>query len=93
MEVSIHLKNLYGDMPLIEVLGGYKIPAAWLIEHIAEMKGVRVGDIGTWPQQPLVVVNYGEATADEIDSLAGTIKKKIKEATGIALEQEVNRVG
>jgi UDP-N-acetylenolpyruvoylglucosamine reductase len=40
------------------------------------MKGVRVGDVGTWPAQPLVIVNYGSATADDIDHFAKLHTKK-----------------
>lgn len=87
------IKPLYPNMPLIQVPEGYKIPTAWLIEHVAEMKGVREEGVGTWPAQPLVIVNYGNATADEIDAFAGKIREKINEKTGIVLEQEVNRVG
>jgi UDP-N-acetylmuramate dehydrogenase len=87
------LKNLYPDIPDIQVLEGYKVPAAWLIEHIAQMKGVRVGDVGTWPAQPLVIVNYGSASADDIDHFARSIQNRVNEKTGIVLEQEVNRVG
>lgn len=87
------MKNLYPEVPLIEVSEGYKIPTAWLIEHVAEMKGVRRGDLGTWPSQPLVLVNYGEASADNVDAFAKEIKEKVQEKTGILLEQEVNRVG
>lgn len=87
------VKPLYPDMPLIQVPEGYKVPTAWLVEHVAEMKGTREGDIGTWPRQPLVIVNYGNATADEIDAFAGKVCEKINNKTGIVLEQEVNRVG
>lgn len=87
------LNEKYPNMPRIEVNGGYKIPAAWLIEHVAEMKGVRRGDVGTWPNQPLAIVNYGNASADDVDALASEIEQKIYEKTGISIEQEVNRVG
>jgi UDP-N-acetylmuramate dehydrogenase len=93
MEVSEHLKSLCPDMPMIEITDGFKIPAAWLIEHVAGMKGFRMGDIGTWPAQPLVIINYGSATADDIDTLAHAIRNRIHEKTGIILEQEVNRGG
>lgn len=93
VEAAEFIKPLYPDVPLIQVPEGYKVPSAWLIEHIAEMKGVREGDIGTWPKQPLVIVNYGNATADNIDVFAGKIREKVNEKTGIILEQEVNRVG
>lgn len=93
LETSEHLKNLYEDMPLIQVPDGYKIPAAWLIDRVAGMKGVRTGDVGTWPAQPLVIVNYGDATADDVDDFAKEIRSKIHKKTGIVLEQEVNRIG
>jgi UDP-N-acetylmuramate dehydrogenase len=87
------LREKYPGISLIDHTEGYKVPAAWLIEHVAEMKGVRRGDLGTWPSQPLVIVNYGNATADDVDNFAGEIRSKIFTATGLLLEQEVNRVG
>ncbi len=86
------LRNKYEDIPLHETEGGYKIPAAWLIEHIAQMKGVRVGDVGTWPNQPLVIVNYGNATYQDVILFSGMIVQKIEQDTGIRLEREVNFV-
>lgn len=86
------LKVTYPDMPVHEVRGGYKVPTAWLIEHVAEAKGLKVGDVGTWPNQPLVIVNYGNATAEEINDFASNIQKKVEEKTGIKLEREVNFV-
>ena len=86
------LRTTYPEIPLIPVGEGYKIPAAWLIEHIAQAKGTRVGDIGTWPNQPLVIVNYGQATAEELLDFSSGIIETIKEKTGIALEREVNYI-
>jgi UDP-N-acetylmuramate dehydrogenase len=56
------------------------------------MKGERVGNVGTWPKQPLVIVNYGEATGDEVLAFSTSIIEKIREKTGIVLEREVNFV-
>jgi UDP-N-acetylmuramate dehydrogenase len=86
------LRTTYPDVPLIPHLEGYKIPTAWLIEHIACMKGIRVGDVGTWPNQPLVIVNYGHVKAGEIIDFSENIIQKIKEKTGIIIEREVNFV-
>lgn len=91
-EEGLRLKEKYPVLSLIETGPGYKIPAASLIEHVAEMKGVRVGDIGTWPNQPLVIVNYGEATKEALENFVQTITTKVFEGTGITLEQEVNAV-
>lgn len=86
------LSEQYPNMPLIEVGEGYKIPAAWLIEHIAEAKGERMGNVGTWPQQPLVIVNYGQASTQDLLTFSGAIIERIKEKTGIEIEREVNFV-
>lgn len=93
LEAVEFLKGVYPEVPAIQLPEGYKIPAGWLIEHVADMKGVRRGDLGTWPNQALVIVNYGEATADDVDTLALGIKETVNEKAGIVLEQEVNRVG
>lgn len=92
-EVFEEVKKQYPEIPVIPVANEYKIPTAWLIEHVAEMKGVQRGDVGTWPNQPLVIVNYGAATAHDVDSLAGDIQTMVYQKTGIHLEQEVNKVG
>lgn len=86
------LRLTYQDIPLIEAEDGYKVPAAWLIEHVAQMKGVRIGNVGTWPAQPLVIVNYGEADVEEITAFSDEIMRKIKDVTGVELEREVNYI-
>lgn len=86
------LRAMYPDIPLITHPEGYKIPAAWLIEYIATMKGARIGDIGTWPNQPLVLVNYGKSTAEDIVNFSHTITEKIFKKVGITLEQEVGYI-
>lgn len=88
-----HYKEIQEDYPTIP---GYsvnekemKIPAAWLIEN-ASYKGVREGDVGTSPAQPLVIVNYGDATGSEIVQFAKQIQEKINKMFQIRLEMEVN---
>ena len=69
-----------------------KVPAAWLIEQ-AGWKGVREGDTGTWPYQPLVIVNYGSATGEEIFNFSEKIRFAVLEKFGIDLEREVTVIG
>ncbi len=66
-----------------------KIPAAWLIEK-AGWKGKRNGNVGSWPTQPLVIVNYGGATGQEILDFSEQIRYDIDKKFGVYLEREVN---
>lgn len=69
-----------------------KIPAGWLIEQTG-WKGKRIGDVGTYKNQALVIVNHGKATGKEIWNLALEIRDSVKDEFGIALVPEVNVVG
>lgn len=91
-DVGEGLRGTYPEIPLHEVEGGYKIPAAWLIEHVAHMKGIRMGEVGTWPNQPLVIVNYGQARAEDLTLFSDELIKVVEKNTGILLEKEVNLV-
>ena len=67
------------------------MPAAWLIEQCG-WKGKRIGDAGSYEKQPLVLVNYGNATGAEMLDLAGKIVDDVDRKFGIRLEKEVNIV-
>lgn len=66
-----------------------KISAAWLIDHLGNFRGVRRGDAGVHERQALILVNYGNATTNEMLLLAQEIKNLIREKTNINLEEEV----
>jgi len=65
-----------------------KLAAAQLIE-ISGWKGFRKGDAGVYPHQPLVLVNYGNTTGEEILHLAKKIQQSVFENFKIQLECEV----
>ena len=66
-----------------------KVPAGWLIEK-AGFKGKRFGDAGIHKNQALVLVNYGNATGQEILAVSRDIQATILREFGIAIEAEVN---
>jgi UDP-N-acetylmuramate dehydrogenase len=66
-----------------------KVPAGWLIEK-AGFKGKRFGDAGIHKNQALVLVNYGNATGQEILAVSRDIQATILKEFGIAIEAEVN---
>jgi UDP-N-acetylmuramate dehydrogenase len=66
-----------------------KVPAGWLIEQ-AGFKGKRFGDAGIHKNQALVLVNYGNATGQEILAVSRDIQATVLNKFGIAIETEVN---
>jgi len=85
------IKKIDQDIPgfVISNQAFTKVPAAWLIEQTG-WKGFRAGDAGCYPLQPLVLVNYGNATGAEIYHLSAQIIEKVQARFGIQLEREVN---
>ncbi|MDP1933095.1 MAG: UDP-N-acetylmuramate dehydrogenase [Gammaproteobacteria bacterium] len=65
-----------------------KVPAAWLIEKTG-WKGRKFGQAGVYQQQPLVLVNHGDASAADILALAEQIMFTVAQQFGIQLELEV----
>jgi len=97
VEISqfLELQKKYPEIPFYNVISSevekyqVKIPAGWLIEK-AGFKGKRFGETGVHEKQALVLVNYGNATGQEVFELAEKIQKNIKEKFRIDLEIEVN---
>ncbi|NBC04832.1 MAG: UDP-N-acetylmuramate dehydrogenase, partial [Bacteroidetes bacterium] len=86
------LHERYDEMPFYELNDEeIKIPAAWLIEKTG-WKGKRIGDVGTYKNQALVIVNHGNATGSEIFSFSKKIQHSVFEEFGIELVPEVNIV-
>ena len=84
------LKTSFADIPhYIQPNGDYKIPAAWLIEQVG-LKGVREGEVGTHKHHALVLVNYGNASGQDIKSFSLGVQEKVQNHFNILLQPEVN---
>ena len=85
---KIHAK--FPEMKFYEISATeVKVPAGWLIEQ-AGFKGKRFGDAGVHKNQALVLVNYGNATGQEILAVSKDIQKTVLDTFGINIEAEVN---
>lgn len=84
------LKNDFPDLPCYPIDQNHvKVPAGWLIEY-SGLKGYREGDAGVHNKQALVLVNYGEASGQDILNLSKRVQRTVKKRFGIDLEAEVN---
>ena len=81
----------FPTLPHYKVGDDFKIPAAWLIEQCG-WKGRRINHVGVFEKQPLVLVNYGGASAQEIITLSNGIVNDVKEKFQIELRPEVQFV-
>ncbi|MEJ2008337.1 MAG: UDP-N-acetylmuramate dehydrogenase [Acidobacteriota bacterium] len=69
-----------------------KIPTAFLIE-ICGLKGHREGGARVNETQPLVLLNDGGATAHDVLTLAGCVRRTVYRRTGMTIHLEPERVG
>jgi UDP-N-acetylmuramate dehydrogenase len=74
----------YPDAP-----GKRKLAAGWLIDQCG-FKGQRMGEVGVYENQALVLVNHGNGTAQDILGLAKCIQDKVRKEFGVSLEIEPN---
>ena len=74
----------YPDAP-----GKRKLAAGWLIDQCG-FKGQRMGNVGVYENQALVLVNHGGGTAQDILGLAKCIQDKVHDQFGVTLQIEPN---
>lgn len=74
------------------VSGSVKLSAAQLIDACG-WKGRRVGAVGVWERQPLVLVNRGGATGAEVLAVGEAIRRDVAQRFGVHLRREPQVIG
>ncbi len=86
------VKSIAPDVVAYPVGDDMKLAAGWLIDQVG-LKGIRMGDAGTYENQALVIVNHGGASGSELYSLSEHIQQVVFEKFCVRLEREVNVIG
>jgi UDP-N-acetylmuramate dehydrogenase len=94
-EVQAHRE---AAQPIREKTGGstFKNPpghSAWKLIDAAGCRGLRVGGAQVSEMHCNFLINTGEATADDIETLGETVRTRVKENSGIELHWEIKRIG
>jgi UDP-N-acetylmuramate dehydrogenase len=67
--------------------------SAWKLVDDAGCRGFRVGDAQVSELHSNFLINLGNATAADIETLGETVRARVKEKSGVDLEWEIKRVG
>lgn len=90
-----HYDNLlqtYSELPGFKLENEMvKVPLGWILDKVLALKGAQVGSVGAYEQQALVLINHGDATAEEIETFANDVVARVFEKTKIKVEWEVTK--
>jgi UDP-N-acetylmuramate dehydrogenase len=94
-EVQAHRETA---QPIREKTGGstFKNPprnSAWKLIDAAGCRGLRVGGAQVSEMHCNFLINTGEATAHDIETLGETVRARVKQTSGIELQWEIKRIG
>jgi UDP-N-acetylmuramate dehydrogenase len=66
---------------------------AWQLIDAAGCRGLKVGDAQVSEMHCNFLINLGSATAADIETLGETVRRRVKENSGVELEWEIKRIG
>ena len=66
---------------------------AWELVDRAGCRGLTVGGAQVSQKHCNFLINTGDATASDLESLGEEVRRRVKEKTGITLEWEIKRIG
>ena len=94
-EVQSHRETA---QPIREKTGGstFKNPpghSAWKLIDAAGCRGLRIGGAQVSEMHCNFLINTGSATGHDIETLGETVRRRVKEHSGIELHWEIKRIG
>ncbi len=82
------LKDKYPNLPVFVVDDTHsKVSAGWMIDNLG-LKGCRLGNMGVYDKQALVLVNHDSATKTEVLEFARVIQDRVWQEYGVAINIE-----
>jgi UDP-N-acetylmuramate dehydrogenase len=66
---------------------------AWQLIDAAGCRGLTVGGAQVSEMHCNFLINLGDASAADIETLGETVRKRVKESSGVELEWEIKRIG
>jgi UDP-N-acetylmuramate dehydrogenase len=67
--------------------------SAWKLVDAAGCRGLRVGGAQVSDLHSNFLINLGDASASDIETLGETVRARVKQTSGVDLEWEIKRVG
>ena len=94
-EVQTHRETA---QPIRDKTGGstFKNPpghSAWKLIDAAGCRGLRVGGAQVSEMHCNFLINTGNATAHDIETLGETVRARVQETSGVELQWEIKRIG
>lgn len=66
---------------------------AWQLIDQAGCRGLRIGDAMMSEKHCNFMLNVGQATAEELETLGEDVRKRVRETSGVELRWEIKRIG
>ncbi|MEA2986592.1 MAG: UDP-N-acetylmuramate dehydrogenase, partial [Alphaproteobacteria bacterium] len=66
---------------------------AWQLIDAAGCRGLKIGNAQVSEMHCNFLINLGGATAADIETLGETVRKRVKENSGVELDWEIKRIG
>ncbi len=73
--------------------GAVKLPLAWILDRVCNLRGHTHGRAALYENQPLVLIAFPGCTSFEIESLVSHVSSLVHHTTGIVIEREVVNIG